>query len=138
MKQTGAKQKKEKYFMKLKNFLYGVFAVMSGVFFCGCEINVAKSDMLMPPEAVLIDVRSAEEFKTGYIKGAINIPHTEIAEKISAVAKDKSTPLYLYCRSGRRVGIAMETLTALGYTEMVNLGGAEEAAQKLSRPLVTE
>ena len=65
--------------MKLKNFLYGVFAVMSGVFFCGCEINVAKSDMLMPSNAVLIDVRSAEEFKSGYIKGAINIPHTEIA-----------------------------------------------------------
>ena len=124
--------------MKLKSFLYGVFAIMSGMLFCGCEINMAKSDMLMPPDAVLIDVRSAEEFKTGYIKGAVNIPHTEIAEKISAVAKDKSTPLYLYCRSGRRVGIAMETLTALGYTTMVNLGGAEEAAKELSRPLITE
>lgn len=124
--------------MKLKSFLYGVFAVMSSAIFCGCEINVAKSDMLMPPEAVLIDVRSAEEFKTGYIPGAVNIPHTEIAEKISTVAKEKSTPLYLYCRSGRRVGIAMEELSKLGYTEMVNLGGAEEAAKELSRPLVTE
>ena len=111
---------------------------MTGTLFCGCEINVAKSDMLMPPEAVLIDVRSVEEFKTGYIQGAVNIPHTEIAEKISGVAKDKSTPLYLYCRSGRRVGIAMEELSKLGYTKMVNLGGAEEASQKLNRPLVTE
>ena len=124
--------------MKSKSFLYGVFAVMTGTLFCGCEINVAKSDMLMPPEAVLIDVRSVEEFKTGYIQGAVNIPHTEIAEKISGVAKDKSTPLYLYCRSGRRVGIAMEELSKLGYTKMVNLGGAEEASQKLNRPLVTE
>lgn len=81
----------------------------------------------MSEKAVLIDVRSAEEYNAGFHPGAVNIPHTEIAEKISAVAPDKTTPLYLYCRSGRRVGIAMENLKKLGYQTMYNLGGFEEA-----------
>ena len=74
---------------------------------------------------------SVEEFNAGHIAGAVNIPHTAIAEKISSVTNDKSTPLYLYCRSGRRVGIAMESLKNSGYKTMYNLGGMEEAEEKL-------
>ena len=125
--------------MKLKNWLLsGGIATVLCMAFSGCSCAGNSERKSLPPNAVLIDVRSAEEFKTGYIRGAVNIPHTEIAEKISAVAKEKSTPLYLYCRSGRRVGIAMEALAQLGYTEMYNLGGAEEAAKKLNQSLVTE
>ena len=96
----------------------------------GCS---APERLEMKENAVLIDVRSVDEFNSGFIPGAVNIPHGEIAEKIAAVAPDKATPLYLYCRSGRRVGIAMEKLKELGYTDMVNLGGFEEAKEKLSK-----
>ena len=98
----------------------------------GCRKHGAKTIQMMPDNAVLIDVRSAEEFQSGHLPGAVNIPHTVIAEKISGAAPDKSTPLYLYCRSGRRVGIAMEALKNSGYTVMYNLGGMEEAAEKLN------
>ena len=135
-RRQGVKQTKkletERQLMNLKIFLYGVIAAMFSVIFSGCEINAAKSDFAIPSDAVLIDVRSAEEFRAGHLPGAVNIPHTEIAEKISGIAPEKSTPLYLYCRSGRRVGIAMETLKKSGYTTMYNLGGIEEAAKKLN------
>ncbi len=119
--------------MKLKNLiLSGGIATVLCMASGGCSGAGNNDQKSLPAGAVLIDVRSAEEFNTGHLAGAVNIPHTEIAEKISLVAKERSTPLYLYCRSGRRVGIAMEALKNSGYTVMYNLGGMEEAAEKLN------
>ena len=87
-------------------------------------------------DGVLIDVRSPQEFQEGALKGAINIPHTMIGEKIEAVVPDKSTPIFLYCRSGRRVESAMKVLKAKKYTALCNLGGIEEARQELRLPVV--
>ena len=118
--------------MKLKNlFLSGAAATVVCMAFSGCSGSGSKDIAALPENAILIDVRSVEEFNAGHIAGAVNIPHTVIAEKISSVTNDKSTPLYLYCRSGRRVGIAMESLKNSGYKTMYNLGGMEEAEEKL-------
>ncbi|MBQ2281741.1 MAG: rhodanese-like domain-containing protein [Kiritimatiellae bacterium] len=80
--------------------------------------------------AILIDVRSEEEFAAGHIDGAINIPYDVIDEKIEEISSDKTKPLYLYCRSGRRVGLAIDALQPMGYTNLHNLGGFEEAKKK--------
>ena len=118
--------------MKLKNlFLSGAAATVLCMACSGCGGSGSKDIAAVPENAILIDVRSVEEFNAGHIAGAVNIPHTVIAEKISSVTNDKSTPLYLYCRSGRRVGIAMESLKNSGYKTMYNLGGMEEAEEKL-------
>ena len=85
-------------------------------------------------KTVLIDVRSVEEFQAGHLKNAINIPHTEIAEKIVSAVPDKSAKLQLYCRSGRRVKIAIDELKKLNYNNLEDLGGMEEAAQRLNCP----
>ena len=85
---------------------------------------------MVDKNAILIDVRSEEEFIEGHIDGAINIPYDVIAEKIVEVTSDKTMPLYLYCRSGRRVGVAIDTLQPMGYTNLHNLGGFEEAKKK--------
>lgn len=74
-----------------------------------------------------IDVRTAEEFATGAVSKAINIPHTEIVEKIASVADDKDAPIYVYCRSGNRSGKAKAALEAVGYTNVTNLGGVKDA-----------
>ena len=110
----------------MKKAVLFAIAVLSVAIFTGFNCQV-KGNVKMQKNAVLIDVRSAEEFSSGHLQGAVNIPHMEIAEKISGVAAAKNTPLYLYCRSGRRVGLAMEVLQKLGYTVMFNLGGYEEA-----------
>lgn len=109
------------------SMLLGVL-VMSGC----CKKSDNNADKVKKP-AILIDVRSAEEFAEEHLPGAVNIPHTEIAEKIAAVAPDKSGEIYLYCRSGRRVGVAMEALQKLGYQNMHNLGGIEDARKKISQ-----
>lgn len=72
---------------------------------------------------IWIDVRSAEEFRQGHLNGAVNITHTEIAERISQIAPDKNQPINLYCRSGRRAETALTELKKLGYGNVTNHGG---------------
>lgn len=77
-----------------------------------------------------IDVRTAEEFAAGHVEGAINIPYTEIVDRIGVVTLDQDAVLYLYCRSGRRSGIAADALEQAGFTGAVNIGGLGEAQEK--------
>ena len=77
-----------------------------------------------------IDVRTAEEFNKGHVAGAINIPYEEIADTIPEVSQDRNAPIYLYCRSGRRSGIAKTALEELGYTQVIDLKTLEKAREK--------
>jgi phage shock protein E len=85
---------------------------------------------------LIIDVRTEAEWKDGHIEGAILIPYELIGEKIRAVAKDKSSRIYVYCRSGRRSQIAKGTLEKLRYKDVVNLGSLEDAAKTMKRKIV--
>ena len=80
--------------------------------------------------AVLLDVRSPEEFAGGHIEGAVNIPHTDVqsraAEIESVTGGNKDTPIVVYCRSGRRADTAKQTLGGLGYGRVTNLGGVDD------------
>lgn len=70
---------------------------------------------------IIIDVREPLEFKMGHVKGAINIPPSEImagAKKLDTVPKD--TELVLYCVSGSRSNASMHHLRQLGFTNLVN------------------
>ena len=83
--------------------------------------------------AKLIDVRTVGEFEGGHISSAINIPLDHIKTGITNTAPDKGTVILLHCRSGRRSGIAVKELRAIGYTNVFNLGSyqqAEKAVQK--------
>ncbi|MHB8908164.1 MAG: rhodanese-like domain-containing protein [Syntrophales bacterium] len=85
---------------------------------------------------LIIDVRTEAEWNSGHVEGAILIPYDVIGGKIAAVAKDKSKRVYVYCRTGRRSGIAKETLQKLGYKDVVNLGSFDDAARALKRKIV--
>lgn len=76
---------------------------------------------------VIIDVRTPAEYDAGHVAGAVLIPHEQIGERIAAVVADKGTPIALYCASGRRAGIAQQTLHAMGYTNVENVGGLDQA-----------
>jgi phage shock protein E len=89
--------------------------------------------MKLPDNAVLLDVRQADEFNAGHIEGAVLVPHDTIAEKVGAVVPNKNTPVYVYCRSGRRSAIAVEAMKKLGYTNLTDLGGMEEAKRHLEK-----
>ncbi|WP_445774555.1 rhodanese-like domain-containing protein [Shewanella sp.] len=75
--------------------------------------------------ATLIDVRTAEEFTAGHIEGAINIPFEHIVAELAKLNIAKDTEVVLYCRSGRRSGIAQNALIEQGYTATFNAGGLD-------------
>lgn len=85
---------------------------------------------------LLIDVRTEAEWNEGHLRGAIRIPHEKIGDEIGRIAPDRKTRINLYCRTGRRSGIALDTLRKLGYENATNDGGIGEAAEKLQIPVV--
>lgn len=78
-------------------------------------------------DAVWIDVRSEAEYKQDNMPDSTLIAHTEIADKIADLNLEKSTPIKLFCRSGGRAGQAKKSLEALGYTNVENVGGLDDA-----------
>lgn len=66
------------------------------------------------PPAVIIDVRTEQEWRAGHLEGAILIPHYRIGQEIAGVVPDKKTRVYLYCRTGRRTGLAFDVLKKAG------------------------
>lgn len=77
-----------------------------------------------------IDVRTSDEFNAGHLQNSAHIPYEEIAARIGEVTNDKDAVIRLYCRSGRRSGVAMETLQSLGFKNAVNEGGYEDLLSK--------
>ena len=82
--------------------------------------------------ALLIDVRTAEEFAQGHVDGALNIPYQETDKLMSAIGTDKTRPVVVYCRSGNRSGKAKVVLETKGYTNIFNATGFE--ALKETKP----
>ncbi len=71
----------------------------------------------------IIDVRTPTEFKEGFIERAknINLKDDDFAKEITSLDKDK--PVYIYCRSGHRSGIAAKKMIDLGFKEVYDLQG---------------
>jgi phage shock protein E len=70
---------------------------------------------------LLVDVRTAEEFRSGHIDGAVNIDLQSLPARVATLPKDK--PIVLYCRSGSRSNSAAQILTRAGFTKIYDLGG---------------
>jgi phage shock protein E len=85
---------------------------------------------LYASDPLWIDVRTPEEYSSGHVEGAVNIPYTEISARIGEVTEDKDATIYVYCRSGRRSGIAQSELQQSGFSNVVNVGGLDDALAK--------
>ena len=73
--------------------------------------------------AVIIDVRTPEEFASGHIDGAINIPYDKIGQGIQSIkGLSKESPILVYCRCGRRSAIARGTLEQQGFKRIIDGG----------------
>jgi len=72
---------------------------------------------------VILDVRTAEEFEEGHLPGAINISHDELGDRLGELGIELGDELVVYCRSGRRAGVAEELLGGAGYTNVRDLEG---------------
>ncbi|MEC7548660.1 MAG: rhodanese-like domain-containing protein [Bacteroidota bacterium] len=75
-------------------------------------------------ESVIMDVRTDDEFSTGYISGAVNIDFYMGNEFISEIDKlDKSKSYFIYCKSGARSGQTCELMKQKGFKKVYNLEG---------------
>ena len=76
------------------------------------------------PESIILDVRTKEEFESGYIAGSKNIDIRGGAAFISSIEElDKSKAYFVYCRSGARSGQACQLMEQMGFEQVYNLEG---------------
>lgn len=91
-------------------------------FFKNKEIDNGIRKFKATNGAVLLDVRSVDEYRYGHIPQSINIDVDDISTA-DKIIDDKDTPIFVYCLSGGRSSIAVRTLKNMGYQNVNNIGG---------------
>lgn len=86
------------------------------------RIDHGVDEYAATPGAVLLDVRSPDEFRRGRIPGSTNVPLQSI-DVVEDVVENKDVPLFVYCHSGARSSRAVGALMDMGFTNVRNLGG---------------
>ncbi|WP_195576137.1 rhodanese-like domain-containing protein [Paenibacillus sp. 1001270B_150601_E10] len=100
-------------------FFYKKFAKVKGLTELNHTVFAEKLKETKPH--MLIDVREPQEFKSGHIAGAKNIPLSQLDQRLSEIPKDKA--LFLYCQSGMRSKQAAAKLMRSGYGSLHHLQG---------------
>lgn len=86
------------------------------------QVNVDKVRELSENNSIIIDVREVDEYELGHLKGAINIPLSELRDRVGEIPKDK--PVYLHCRTGQRSYNAALALQNMGFHNVTNITGS--------------
>lgn len=84
------------------------------------DLNIA---LIENPPAMLIDVRTPDEWANGYIAGATHMPLQSLMSFVDDLPADKDANIVVYCAVGHRGNIAATMLRTLGYTNVQNLSG---------------
>ncbi len=95
-------------------------------------------EILAVSEALVLDVRTENEWNQGHLSSAKHIEWQDIAEKIRKERVKKTQRIYVYCGSGKRAEKAKIALEQLGYTNVINAGGLMEAKELLDREILKE
>lgn len=90
---------------------------------CAQSIDQSVGECAATPGAVLLDVRTPEEYAGGHIPGSRNLPLQTLDSTAGSALPDRTVPLFVYCRSGSRSGQAVALLKQKGYHNVRNIGG---------------
>ncbi len=82
---------------------------------------------LMNQGAIVLDVRSAEDYAAGHIRGARSVPSAQLADSLDSIKRYKDKPVVVYCEQGVSAAGAMRTLAQQGFARVVNLRGGLRA-----------
>ena len=104
-------------------------------FLKGPDINQGVKEYSTTDGAVLLDVRTPDEYRQGHIPGSKNVPLQSIS-KVAGMIDNKSTPIFVHCLSGARSRQAAAILKQMGYTNVKNIGGISAYAGKVERCLL--
>ena len=104
------------------------------------DVSVAQAvDLINNKNALIIDVRTPEEFAESHLPEANNFPVDTLSQNIETIKKlQRDKPLLVYCRSGKRSARAAEKLKNLGVNSLYNLKGGIKAWSDANNPLVKE
>jgi rhodanese-related sulfurtransferase len=84
----------------------------------------------------VLDVRTPEEFAAGHVPGAINVPHDQVEARLPELqTKLGGKDVVVYCRSGRRAGMALSVLEQAGFRRLGHLEGDMNAWSAAGRPI---
>lgn len=126
-------------------FLVGGTAVMAA-FVLAYELSRARSGgeavgpadavRLMNQGALLLDVRSKDEFDAGHVLDARHIPQSELPQGLESLKKYRDKVVITVCESGMRSGAAARVLRGQGFTKVLNLRGGMQAWKSENLPVV--
>jgi rhodanese-related sulfurtransferase len=86
-------------------------------------------------KAVVVDVSEAEEFATGHVAGARNVPVGQLEQRLPEAVKNKALPLILVCPTGARAGRALGVAKKLGYDKAQVLAGGLKGWKEANLPV---
>jgi len=101
-------------------------------FLKGPDIDRGVKEFQETPGAVLLDVRTPQEYQGGHIPGSVNAPLQTLGGG-NTLPTDRDTPLFVYCHSGARSSQAVRLLARMGYANTKNIGGIAAYTGKVER-----
>lgn len=102
----------------------------------GPSVNTLEATQLINrDDALIVDLRGAEDYAKGHILGAMNIPLADLARRSGELDKHKSKPLILHCGDGNRASGGVAALRKKGYERVHNLAGGYSAWLQAGLPV---
>lgn len=102
------------------------------------SIPIAQAIQLVNRQSgIIVDVREPDEFKSGHIPRAINVPLSTLKSRVNELEKYKDKPVIVCCRSGQRSAQAAVSLRKQGFNTVHNLSGGFSAWQRDNLPTET-
>ena len=96
------------------------------------NINQGIEEYKRTDDAVLLDVRTPQEYQEGHIPESKNVPLQQLNNVVSVV-KNTEIPLFVYCYSGTRSRQAIGMLQQMGYSKVNNIGGIAAYSGKVEK-----
>ena len=127
--------------MKNNEWLLVIFLLITGVLYSQSNvktISITEYKMSKGRKYPLIDLRTAQEYEEGHLKRSNNIDFTYSGFALMFVDFKKTTPMYLYCRTGNKSAKAAALLDSLGFKKIINLDGGVERWKEAGLPLVRD
>ena len=112
-------------------FAVGLLAVL-----VGCGSSSSSEETMLTANTIIIDVRTPSEFAEGHVEGSINLDLESGQFEAELPNLDPAQPYIVYCRSGRRSGVAVEIMKASGFTQITDYQTLENAANNTGLPII--
>jgi len=103
------------------------------------EITVEQADEAIKAADLLVDVREPDEYQSGHLSGAINIPRGLLEFRFSndEALNPRDIKVVLYCKNSGRAALSAKSLAEMGYLSVTSITGGIEAWQAAGKPVVT-